>query len=66
MPGNTFFRTEGEKVLYYKADLSVQRFDRLKRNLRNFTIRADEGVNAPNLWAHFLLVCRIGLSQGLS
>ena len=46
MPDNTFFRTEGEKVLYYKADLSVQRFDRLKRNLRNFTIRADEGVNA--------------------
>jgi len=30
------------------ADLSVQRFDRLKRNLRNFTIRADEGVNASS------------------
>ena len=53
-------------MLYYKADLSVQRFDRLKRNLRNFTIRADEEVNASTLWAHFLLVCRIVLSQGLS
>ena len=29
------------------ADLSVQRFDRLKRNLRNFAVRADKGVNAP-------------------
>ena len=46
-----FSRTEGEKVLYYKADLSVQRFDRLKRNLRNFTIRADEEVNASTMGA---------------